>query len=68
VSDAQLNAMVDPDALRLARELDGLPLALARAGAYLDQTAIGFSEYLNLYKASSAELLKDSPDVWSYED
>ncbi|KAN0077383.1 HET domain containing protein [Elaphomyces granulatus] len=58
----------NPDAVRLAQELDGLPLALARAGAYLDQTAIGFSEYLNLYKASSAELLKDSPDVWSYED
>ncbi|KFY94703.1 hypothetical protein V498_03772 [Pseudogymnoascus sp. VKM F-4517 (FW-2822)] len=29
----------DPDAIILARELDGLPLALATAGAYLDQVA-----------------------------
>ncbi|KAH6665614.1 kinesin light chain [Halenospora varia] len=27
----------DPDAIKLAKELDGLPLALATAGAYLDQ-------------------------------
>jgi hypothetical protein len=51
VSDGQLNAMLDPDAVKLAEELDGLPLALAMAGAYLDQTAISFSDYLGLYKA-----------------
>ena len=68
MSDGWLNAMVDPDAVRLAEELDGLPLALATAGAYLDQTTMGFSEYLDLYKVSWAELLQGDPGVSSYED
>ncbi|KAN0067830.1 HET domain containing protein [Elaphomyces granulatus] len=58
----------DPDAVKLAEELDGLPLALATAGAYLDQTAISFSDYLRLYKASWAKLLATSPELHSYED
>ncbi|KAN0070367.1 TPR-like protein [Elaphomyces granulatus] len=58
----------DPDAVKLAKELDGLPLALATAGAYLDQTAISFSDYLYLYKASWAKLLMTSPELNSYED
>src|ERR1700684_20024 len=60
--------MLDPDAIKLAEELDGLPLALATAGAYVHQTAISFSEYLHLYKASWAKLLKTSPELSSYED
>jgi len=44
--------MLDPDAVKLAKELDGLPLALATAGAYLDQTVMGFSDYLRPYKSS----------------
>ncbi|KAN0067119.1 HET domain containing protein [Elaphomyces granulatus] len=58
----------DPDAVRVAKELDGLPLALATAGAYLDQAAISFSDYLRLYKASWAKLLMTSPELNSYED
>jgi hypothetical protein len=65
VSDRKLNTMLDPDALELAKELDGLPLALATAGAYLDQTAIGFSDYLRLYKASWTKLLMTSPELSS---
>jgi hypothetical protein len=68
VRDGQLNAMLDPDAIRLAKELDGLPLALATAGAYLDQTAISFSDYLRLYRVSWTRLLKTSPELNSYED
>src|SRR6267378_13072 len=68
MSDGQLNAMLDPDAVKLAKELDGLPLALATAGAYLDQTAISFSDYLRLYKESWARLLEKSPELSSYED
>jgi tetratricopeptide (TPR) repeat protein len=68
VSDGQLNAMLDPDAVKLAKELDGLPLALATAGAYLDQTAMSISDYLRLYKASWTKLLKTSPKLGSYED
>src|SRR5467141_2976270 len=60
--------MLDPDAVNLAEELDGLPLALATAGAYLDQTAISFSDYLRLYKESWTRLLKTSPELSSYED
>ncbi|KAN0077448.1 HET domain containing protein [Elaphomyces granulatus] len=58
----------DPDAVKLTKELDGLPLALVTAGAYLDQTAISFSDYLRLYKESWARLLKTSPELNSYED
>ena len=68
MSDGQLNAMLDPDAVKLAQELDGLPLALATAGAYLDQSAISFSDYLRLYKASWTRLLETSPELSSYED
>ncbi|KAN0072353.1 hypothetical protein V8E54_009282 [Elaphomyces granulatus] len=59
---------LDPDAVALAEELDGLPLALATAGAYLDQTGMSFSDYLRLYKASWTKLLKTSPKLSSYED
>src|SRR6267378_1777000 len=60
--------MLDPDAVKLTKELDGLPLALVTAGAYLDQSAIGFSDYLRLYKESWTRLLKTSPELSSYED
>jgi len=68
VSDGWLNTMLDPDAIQLAEELDGLPLALATAGAYLNQTAMSFSDYLRLYKTSWTKLLKMSPELGSYED
>ena len=60
--------MLDVDAAKLAKELDGPPLALATAGAYLKQAAIGFSDYLRLYKNSWAKLQKTSPELSSYED
>ena len=60
--------MLDPNAIRLAKELDGLPLALTTAGAYLDQAAISFSDYLRLYKVSWTKLQKTSPELSSYED
>ena len=58
----------DPDAIRLAQELDGLPLALATAGAYLDQVMMSLSDYLRLYKELWAKLQKTSPELSSYED
>ncbi|KAI2623399.1 hypothetical protein GGS21DRAFT_339699 [Xylaria nigripes] len=58
----------DPDAVNLAKELDGLPLALATAGAYLEQTATSFSSYLRLYKESWARLQESSPKLKSYDD
>jgi hypothetical protein len=60
--------MPDSDAVNLAKELDGLPLALATAGAYLSQTARSFSDYLRLYKESWLRLMGTSPELSSYED
>src|SRR6266480_5144452 len=60
--------LLDPDAAELAKELDGLPLALATAGAYLDQVATSFADYLHLYRASWLRLLQTSPKVSTYED
>ena len=44
------NLYVDADAVKLAKELDGLPLALAIAGAYLKEAVIAFLDYLCWYK------------------
>jgi hypothetical protein len=44
------NSSIDLDAIKLAKKLDGLPLALATAGAYLNQAVTSFSAYLRLYK------------------
>jgi hypothetical protein len=66
--DADLILILDPDAIMLARELDGLPLALATAGAYLDQVAVSLSDYLRLYKQSWVQLQESSPELDSYED
>ncbi|KAF3031307.1 hypothetical protein E8E12_000040, partial [Didymella heteroderae] len=58
----------DPDARKLAEELDGLPLALATAGAYLHQVSTSFADYLRLYKASWLRLQQKTPQLLSYED
>jgi tetratricopeptide (TPR) repeat protein len=51
----------------LAKELDGLPLALATAGAYLRLLeSFSFADYLRLYKASWLELQRDTPKLLSY--
>jgi hypothetical protein len=57
--------VLDPDAIKLAKELDGLPLALATVGAYLDQVAISVSDYLRLYKESWVQLQEFSPSLSS---
>lgn len=41
-----LNNGVDPAATLLAQRLDGLLLALAIAGAYLNQVSTSYTEYL----------------------
>ncbi|KAI1317973.1 hypothetical protein F5Y16DRAFT_414531 [Xylariaceae sp. FL0255] len=62
------NLTEDPDARQLAIKLDGLPLALATAGAYLKRTPITFQSYLCYYENSWALLQKNSPKLMSYED
>ena len=68
LNKSSTNLYADADAAELAKELDGLPLALVTAGAYLKQAAIAFSDYLRLYKKSWAKLQKTSPELSSYED
>jgi hypothetical protein len=47
-----LTYIPDPDAIRLAEELNRFLLALATARAYLNQASIDFADYLWLYKES----------------
>ncbi|KAF6802538.1 Kinesin light chain 1, partial [Colletotrichum plurivorum] len=57
----------DPDATLLAKKLDGLPLALATAGAYLDQVATSCTEYLEIYENAWLHLQKESPGLMEYD-
>ncbi|KAL5372603.1 hypothetical protein DPSP01_013357 [Paraphaeosphaeria sporulosa] len=58
----------DPEARALVAKLDGLPLALSTAGAYLEHVTTGFADYLRLYDASWSKLQRTSPKLKSYED
>ena len=42
----------------IVRELDGLPLALDQAGAYIEETNCGLSGYLDLYRTHRKDLLQ----------
>ena len=44
-------------AMALAAELDGLPLALEQAGAYIHATGCGLADYLSLFRRRRADLL-----------
>ncbi|KAI6080132.1 hypothetical protein F4821DRAFT_266190, partial [Hypoxylon rubiginosum] len=59
----------DEAARTLVQRLDGLPLALATAGAYLKGVpSTTFAEYLTSYDASWRQLQESSPQILSYED
>jgi tetratricopeptide (TPR) repeat protein len=53
--------------VRLAKRLDGLPLALATAGMYLSQTSEGLSGYLDAYEENWHELSDDAEELLDYE-
>jgi hypothetical protein len=59
--------LIDSDAKKLAERLDGLPLALATAGAYLYQEATSFARYLQLYEESWLELQQNTPVLSPYD-
>jgi tetratricopeptide (TPR) repeat protein len=50
-------------AQQLVTELDGLPLALDQAGAYIEETGCSLSEYLELYGQHRLALLKRRSSV-----
>ena len=60
--DAPLDAATEVDqatAKEIATQLDGLPLALDQAGAYIEETGCGLSGYLDLYRTTR----RNSSDV-----
>jgi tetratricopeptide (TPR) repeat protein len=46
------------EAKAIAAQLDGFPLALDQAGAYIEETSCGLSGYLDLYRNHGPELLR----------
>ncbi|MDQ6660070.1 MAG: serine/threonine-protein kinase, partial [Chloroflexota bacterium] len=54
---------VRAEAKALITELDGLPLAIDQAGAYLEETGCSLSEYLTLYRRRRLALLKRQSSV-----
>ncbi|EHK49666.1 hypothetical protein TRIATDRAFT_280830 [Trichoderma atroviride IMI 206040] len=57
----------DSAAIELAQRLDGLPLALASAGAYLEQVPITCTEYLQEYQKSWVQLHEGTSELPSYD-
>jgi tetratricopeptide (TPR) repeat protein len=58
------------DSERLLTLLDGLPLAIAQAGAYLHETGVGIKKYLGFYEQQWSDLMKSDQDysggsVWT---
>ena len=43
----------------LNTEMDGLPLALDQAGAYIEEQVLSLEEYLDLFRTEKAELLQE---------
>jgi tetratricopeptide (TPR) repeat protein/putative methionine-R-sulfoxide reductase with GAF domain/CheY-like chemotaxis protein len=60
-ADAPLEAAAEADkatAKEITAQLDGLPLALDQAGAYIEETGCGLSGYLDLHGSHGLELLR----------
>jgi tetratricopeptide (TPR) repeat protein len=53
----QASAAEVTTAQAISQELDGLPLALDQAGAYIEETGCGLAAYLDLFHQRGAELL-----------
>ncbi|MBD2102058.1 FxSxx-COOH system tetratricopeptide repeat protein, partial [Leptolyngbya sp. FACHB-261] len=64
--DDALEAASEADqglARTIVEELDGLPLALDQAGAFIEETPSSLAEYFNLYQARGAELLAERGEL-----
>jgi tetratricopeptide (TPR) repeat protein len=49
----------------IVQAMDGLPLALDQAGAYIEETSCGLQGYLQLYQAQGTRLLKERGELVS---
>jgi tetratricopeptide (TPR) repeat protein len=61
-SDVSIEAASITDqntAREIVQAMDGLPLALEQAGAYIEETACGLQGYVRLYRAQGVHLLKE---------
>ncbi|SLM38624.1 Tetratricopeptide-like helical domain [Lasallia pustulata] len=67
-TSGRVNLDRDTYAIDLVNQLDGLPLALTTAGAYLSQVSTSLEDYLRHYRSSWLKLQQKSPDLLSYED
>ncbi|CRK14677.1 hypothetical protein BN1708_011202 [Verticillium longisporum] len=56
----------DASAVALARKLDGLPLALSTAGAYIRELATPWEQYLQDYETEWSKLQRLSPQLLAY--
>jgi tetratricopeptide (TPR) repeat protein len=57
-------ALVDQEvALEIAKEMDGLPLALDQAGAFVEEMQRSLAEYLALYRQEKAKLLAERGEL-----
>lgn len=50
---------------RIAREMDGLPLAIVQAGAFIQEDGCSLADYLNIYTTHRKDLLKRSSRLLS---
>ncbi|OLN92294.1 Kinesin light chain 1 [Colletotrichum chlorophyti] len=66
-TSSRSNLDKDPAAILLAQKLDGLPLALATAGAYLNQVSTSCEEYIQMYDKSWLRLQEETPDLLDYD-
>jgi tetratricopeptide (TPR) repeat protein len=60
-----LSVAMRKTAQQLVSELDGLPLALDQAGAYMEDTGTSLSEYLELYHRYHLDLLQQQSSMTS---
>ncbi len=60
-----LTSNIRKAAQKLVEELDGLPLALDQAGAYIEETGCSLSDYLTLYSRRRLALLKRQSSMGS---
>ncbi|HLX59132.1 MAG TPA: tetratricopeptide repeat protein [Ktedonobacteraceae bacterium] len=60
-----VSSIMRKTAQQLVSELDGLPLALDHAGAYMEDTGTSLSEYLELYRRYHLALLKQQSSIAS---
>ncbi|KAG8169205.1 hypothetical protein KVR01_001954 [Diaporthe batatas] len=61
------NLQDDKAAVEVAKILDGLPLALSTAGAYLCEVPTTWTKYLTLYQESWLRLQQATPQLLEYE-